>query len=160
MDETKNPWRIPMGWIYLPIHEWFIFMVNVGEYTVPYMDPMGMVHWGYNYPTFRGCPPFYHPTFLKEKLQIHKTTIQNNHPIIQPGWCWQINFALNIAGWWWGWTSDGWQYQAVCFATNLINSCLYQSTPLQEINISHLGTIIWYELKSAVSSLGNIIILM
>jgi len=28
--------------VYLPIHEWFIFMVNVGKYTVRPMDAMGV----------------------------------------------------------------------------------------------------------------------
>ena len=36
------PWPIPsMGLGYLPIHEWLIFMVNVGIYTVRPMDAMG-----------------------------------------------------------------------------------------------------------------------
>ncbi len=33
------PWRIHVWYIYL--HEWLIFMVNVGKYTSP-MDPMGI----------------------------------------------------------------------------------------------------------------------
>ena len=37
------PFWIPMGrTVYLPIHDWLIFMVNVGKYTVRPMDPMGL----------------------------------------------------------------------------------------------------------------------
>ena len=34
--------RVESSTVYLPIHEWLIFMVNVGVY-IPYMDPMGMI---------------------------------------------------------------------------------------------------------------------
>ena len=32
-----------MGLVYIYLHEWLIFMVNVGRYTSP-MDPMGFIH--------------------------------------------------------------------------------------------------------------------
>ncbi len=35
-----------MGLVYLPIHEWPKFMVNVGKYTSP-MDPIG-IQWESN----------------------------------------------------------------------------------------------------------------
>ena len=31
-----------MGLVYLHLHEWLIFMVNVSKYTSP-MDPMGLI---------------------------------------------------------------------------------------------------------------------
>ena len=42
LPET-NTHRIHGTIVYLPIHEWLIFMVNVGKYTIP-MDPMGHNH--------------------------------------------------------------------------------------------------------------------
>ena len=33
-DNSYIPWRIHGTIVYLPIHEWLIFMVNVGKYTI------------------------------------------------------------------------------------------------------------------------------
>ena len=42
IQKGSYPWDGPRYiYIYLPIHEWLMFMVDVGKYTSP-MDPMGI----------------------------------------------------------------------------------------------------------------------
>ena len=40
-EVIPKPMTDPWDW-YIYLHEWLIFKVNVGTYTIPYMDPMGI----------------------------------------------------------------------------------------------------------------------
>ena len=59
-----------MGRLYIYLHEWLIFMVNVGKYTVRPMDPMGTDNEKI-FPKFGGGPlviPSSQPWFKKNTL--------------------------------------------------------------------------------------------
>ena len=50
--------RIDGIFVYLPVHEWLILMVNVGKYTSP-MNPMGYTHHDgkiFFFPPCNPCP--------------------------------------------------------------------------------------------------------
>ena len=52
----NNPYH-PWSWrIYL--HEWLIFMVNVGRYTLPYMDAMGYINMKHRLYAIHVCKEF------------------------------------------------------------------------------------------------------